>query len=358
VSCQFRSAWGHRPIHGPLAAAAITLLACGGGTEPTLTTAGPSVSPSISPSRLGLLIGGKGQLVAQALDAQGRGATASFEWTSASPAIATVGLRDGVVTAISSGATTVTAAAGTLRATATVTVRPRTPSGAAVVISPSALSLPIGAPAGISARAYDSNGLPRAVPFEWSSADPAIATVGKTDGIVTGVSVGETTVTAAVGELRGTMAVSVEPELLLEQFATGATASTEYSRGGWSAKQATGGASFSTECADDGGAWASLSQDGVDWLELTYTQPVHPSEIRIFEVWGVGSIVKVELKDVAGEYHTVYTAQPVGSQRCPRVLIIAVSGVTKLVSTVRVSVDQRGRFDRDEIDAVSLAGYP
>ena len=354
----FRNAAAYRPLHGLLVAAAITLVACSGGTDPTLTSTGSPLSPSISPPRLGLLIGGKGQLVAQALDAQGRGTTASFEWSSASPAIATVGLRDGDVTALSSGVATVTAAAGALRATVNVTVRPRDPPGAAVVISPSALSLPLdGSWGGLVARAFDSNGLPRAVSFEWSSADPAIATVD--DGVITGASVGETTVTAAVGELRGTVAVTVQPELLLEQWATGATASTEFSPGGWSAKQAIGnGAPSSTQCADDGAAWASLSQDGIDWLELTYAQPVHPSEIRVYEVWGVGSIVKVELKDVSGEYHSVYTAQPVSSQRCPRVLIIGVSGITKLVSSVRVSVDQRGRFDRDEIDAVSLAGYP
>jgi hypothetical protein len=353
---QFRNAAAYRPLHGFLAAAAITLVACSGGTDPILTSAGSPLSPSISPSRLGLLIGGKGQLVAQALDAQGRSTTASFEWSSASPAIATVGLRDGVVTALSSGITTVSASAGTVRATVTVTVRPRNPPGATIVIWPPALSIPVGAPAGMSARAYDSNGLPRAAPFEWSSADPAIATVDKDDGTVTAVAVGETTVTAAVGELRGTLPVTVQPDLLLQQGPASATASTEYSNRDWSAKQATVGTS--AECADDGRAWASLPQDGVDWLELTYAEPVHPSEIRIFEVWGVSSIVKVEVKDVSGEYHTVYTAQPVGSQRCPRVLIIGVSGIEKKVSTVRVSIDQRGKFDRDEIGGVSLAGYP
>ena len=71
---------------------------------------------------------------------------------------------------------------------------------------------------------------------------------------------------------------------------------------------------------------------------------------------GVGSIVKVEVKDVGGEYHTVYTAQP-WPQACPRVLTIPVTSVAARVSTVRVSVDQRVLVDWNEIDAVRLAGY-
>jgi len=301
-------------------------------------------------------MGAEGQLVAQALDAQGRPTTASVEWSSASPAIATVGLRDGIVTAVSNGVTTVTAAAGALRATITVTVRPRNPPGPAIVISVPALRLSVGDTWGLGARAYDSRGLPTTVAVEWSSADPEIATVDKADGTVTGVSVGETTVTAAAGDLRATVPVSVEPDSLVGQWATGATASTEYSRGDWSAVKATGAPSIEG-CTDDPRAWASLSQNGVDWLELTYAQPVHPSEIAISQVWGVGSIVKVEVKDLSGEYHTVYTAQPTDSEPCPRLLVIQVNSITTMVSTVRVSVDQRGRFDRDEIDAVNLAGY-
>ena len=92
-------------------------------------------------------------------------------------------------------------------------------------------------------------------------------------------------------------------------------------------------------------------------MELTYAQPVRPSEIRIHEVWAVGSIVKVEVKDLSGAYQTVYTAQPINPQICLRTLTIPVSGVTAMVSAVRVTVDQRVRLDWNEIDAVRLAGY-
>ena len=153
------------------------------------------------------------------------------------------------------------------------------------------------------------------------------------------------TVTAAEGE-----------GMLVSQWAVGATASAEYTSGEWSAMQATGAPNV-TGCTDDPNAWATSSQDGVDWLEVTYAQPVRPSEIRIHEVYGVGSIVRVEVKDASGGYHTVYSTQPVAPQACPRVLTIPVTSVSAKVSAVRVSVDQRVLFDWNEIDAVQLIGY-
>jgi len=83
---------------------------------------GPPVGLSVSPSGLSLLVGGVERLTARAYDSAGRTTNSSFEWFSADPAIATVGESDGRVTAISAGSTTVTAAVGALRATATVSV--------------------------------------------------------------------------------------------------------------------------------------------------------------------------------------------------------------------------------------------
>jgi len=317
---------------------------------------GPPVRVSISPTTLSLIVGDEGGLAAYSTDVKGRATSALFEWSSANPSVATVGRNDGTVTAIAAGTTTVTASLGTLQATATVSVRYSVFPPVAVVISPSALSLRAGGVDRLTAYAYDARGKPTGESFEWSSADPAVATVGTTDGIVTAVSIGTTTVTAAVGALRGTATVIVDPDSVYAQWATGATASTEYTSDEWSAFQATG-APNAEGCNDDPRAWATLEFDGVDWLELTYAQPVRPSEIRIHEVWGVGSIVKVEVRDVGGEYHTVYTAQPDGPQTCPRMLTIPVTGVAAMVSTVRVTVDQRFISDWNEIDAVRLAGY-
>lgn len=139
-----------------------------------------------------------------------------------------------------------------------------------------------------------------------------------------------------------------------EQWAASATASSEYSDAAWSANQATGQPNVAG-CEDDPLAWASLESNGVDWLELVYHESVRPTEIRVYEVFGVSSIVKVEVMDGAGTYHTVYTAQP-GTQTCPRILAMPVTGVSSPVKVVRVSVDQRILNNWNEIDAVKLIG--
>ena len=224
----------------------------------------------------------------------------------------------------------------------------------ALTITPSALSLIVGGEERLTAQAFDARAQVASAAFAWSSADPAVASV-RSDGTVTAVSTGSTTVTATAGSLRATVTVSVKPDTLFAQWAAGATASTQWSPGEWSALQATGAPDV-TGCTDDPKAWASLSTE-VDWLELTYAQPVRPSEIQIHEVWAVGSIVKVEVKEVSGRYQTVYTALPTDPGSCPRILTIAVTGVGAMVSAVRVTVDQQVRFDWNEIDAVRLTGY-
>lgn len=142
-----------------------------------------------------------------------------------------------------------------------------------------------------------------------------------------------------------------------EQWAASAFASSEYTPFDWSANQATGQPDFAGCEANDVRAWASLDANGVDWLELAYVESVHPTEIRVYEVYGVSSIVKVEVMDEAGTYHTVHTAQP-EFLTCPRVLSIPVSGISAKVKVVRVSIDQRTLNDWNEIDAVLLIGIP
>ena len=346
--------WAPSSIRYLVMMAAITLLACGRDT-PSTAPPGAPVRLVISPADLILDFGAEGLVRAHGIDANGRVTATVVEWSSDDPFIATVGRNDGVVIAVGAGRTTVTAIAGTLQATTTVVVRPPK-SPASVSVSPSVVTIVAGGVEQLTARALDIDGRPTSVSFEWSSADPAIVTVGPTDGMITGISIGTTTVTASIGDLRATAIVSVETGAFVEQWAASATASTEYTTEEWSAAQATGAPNV-VGCEDDPRAWATLAPDGVDWLELTYVQPVRPSEIRIHENWAVGSIVKVELKDASGSYQTVHTAQPSGAFTCPRVLTIPITGITTLISTIRISLDQRLTLDWNEIDAVRLAGY-
>jgi hypothetical protein len=161
----------------------------------------------------------------------------------------------------------------------------------------------------------------------------------------------------------GLLGLTIEPALgagLIQQWATTATASSQWSDESGAARQATGAPDVGVNtCGEDDvhHAWSSLAPGNGEWLELTYTTPVQPTMIRIHENWSPGSIVKVEVKDAAGQYTVVYTA-PVTSPGCPHTLEIPVSGVAARISAVRISVDQLAHQDWNEIDAVQLVGHP
>ena len=189
----------------------------------------------------------------------------------------------------------------------------------------------------------------------WVSQDLAVASVSA-DGTITGTGTGTTVVAAVSGAAHSEAAVRVEPADFLIQWANSASASTEYETGSWAAAQATGTPNVFT-CNDEWRAWASVDATGEDWLELEYDQPVRPTEIRIYEVWAPGSIVKVEVREIAGTYRQVYNATPLAVGNCLRTLIIPIIGVTEFISSVRITVDQRLLGNWNEIDAVRLTGF-
>ena len=333
-----------------------TLTACGDHTEVTEPPPPPpppqAVSLAIIPSTLELRVGEVANLSHQALDSANRVVTTSVEWSSDRPDIATIGRTDGRVTAIAEGAATMTAAAGTLRASALVTVRLPVPT--TIKLSSSDVILAIGTSERVTAQVFDQDGRLMNVPISWSSQNPSVASVSS-DGTVTGSGTGTTIIRAVSGTAGAEVSVRVEPANFLLQWASSASASTQYETGSWAAAQAIGVPNVIT-CNDEWKAWASLDAAGVDWLELTYEQPVRPTEIRIYEVWAPGSIVKVEVKEASG-YRQVYNASPEPFTSCLRTLSIPVTGVTEFISTVRITVDQRLRNDWNEIDAVRLTGF-
>lgn len=141
----------------------------------------------------------------------------------------------------------------------------------------------------------------------------------------------------------------------LRQWGASATASSQYGDPDWTAAQSTG-APDTKECGDKTSAWASSSATGVDWLEVTYANPVTPTQVNIYETYNPGSIVKVEVRDTNGSYHSVYTASPSVGSDCPRTLTVDVKNITVPVNAVRISLDQTKSASWNEIDAVELVG--
>ena len=141
----------------------------------------------------------------------------------------------------------------------------------------------------------------------------------------------------------------------ISQWASAATASSEYSNPDWAAFQATG-APDTTECGDIETAWASASSSGVEWLDLSYDTPVIPMQINIYETNSPGFINEVEVLDEDGFYHTIWAGTPGAIEDCPRLFMITVTNVDFYVVGVRVNLDQQDGGSWNEIDAVELIG--
>ncbi|MDE0072909.1 MAG: Ig-like domain-containing protein [Gammaproteobacteria bacterium] len=132
--------------------------------------------------------------------------SAAVSWASGAPAVATVD-GAGVVTAVANGTATITAAAGGVVASATVTVAQAV---AAVVMGRDSLTLTaLGDTLRLTAEAVDANGLVAAgTPVAWSSNAPDVSAVTAT-GLLTARSNGTATVSATAGAVSATATVTV-----------------------------------------------------------------------------------------------------------------------------------------------------
>jgi len=138
---------------------------------------------------------------------------------------------------------------------------------------------------------------------------------------------------------------------LIAQWASSARASSEWSATDWSAAQAVGPPEGSG-CGSAPTNWSPLG-GGVEpeWLELTYATPVAATGVRLRLADGAGFITHVELRDVDGGLHTVWSG--VGSQACGGEFYRTWDRTPYLVDGVIVHTTYDGW---EEIDAVELIG--
>jgi hypothetical protein len=149
---------------------------------------------------------------------------------------------------------------------------------------------------------------------------------------------------------------TAQPGNTIRQWASGALASSEYDNPEWAALQAMGPPDTGV-CADKSTAWASLVQGGREWLQLSYSIPVIPVEINIYETYNPGTVYLVEVIDEAGRAHEVWSEGPsLAESPCPAVTSISTVGVTYPITGVIIHVDQTAYNDWAEIDAVELVG--
>ena len=142
---------------------------------------------------------------------------------------------------------------------------------------------------------------------------------------------------------------------LLHQWATGASATSQYGTSGWSVLQATG-APDSIGCGDQAMAWASATPTGVDTLTVSFMADVVPTQVNIYQVYNPGAITGIELvlADGSGTVPVPDSADP--GTECPGVLSVDVPDATAPVNGVIIHLDQTITGDWNEIDAVELVG--
>lgn len=141
----------------------------------------------------------------------------------------------------------------------------------------------------------------------------------------------------------------------LEQWAVGASATSQFTDDGWSAQQVVGIPNV-FGCGDDSFAWASADQNGVDSITLRYSEEVIPRRIDIYETYNPGAIERVTVIDETGSENDVYTNNPATTTECPRLLRIPVDGIEAPIDTVVIYLDQTNHPSWNEIDAVQLVG--
>ena len=120
------------------------------------------------------------------------GTEAAIHWTSSNQTAATVS-QDGKVTPLSAGVTVVTAAAGDYRASCIVTVQPKRVRVTGIRFDEPTHTLMMGSTVTLQPIIAPDDATVKNL--TWVSSDEQIATVSRT-GIVTALSVGETTITA------------------------------------------------------------------------------------------------------------------------------------------------------------------
>jgi uncharacterized protein YjdB len=167
---------------------------------------------TVSPETPSVQVGSTVTLTAVAKNATGDVVAATFGWATANPAIATVNASTGVVTGVAAGTVNMTATAGGITGSVSVTVTPPPVDNtvATVTVAPSTPSVGVGLTLVLTATARNAGGAVLVgAPIAWSTNAPAIATVNASTGTVTGVSVGTATITALSGVASGTAQVTV-----------------------------------------------------------------------------------------------------------------------------------------------------
>jgi uncharacterized protein YjdB len=194
--------------------ATVTALSEGKSGTSVITVSAPAPVPvatvSVTPSSSSITVGSTVQLSAVTRDANNNVLTGrTISWSSNSTGVATVS-SSGLVTAVSAGSATITALSEGKSGTSVITASAPAPVPVATVsVTPSSSSITVGSTVQLSAVTRDANNnVLTGRTISWSSGTPAAGSVSGT-GLVIGLAVGTTTVTATSEGKTGTSVITV-----------------------------------------------------------------------------------------------------------------------------------------------------
>lgn len=144
------------------------------------------------------------------------------------------------------------------------------------------------------------------------------------------------------------------------QWASSATASSEYASQDYSASRATGAPDVPRH-GDDRRAWATrLADDGPEWLQVTFARPVRASGVRIRQTYNPGAVSRVEVIDEVGRSTTVFEGVDAPGNPPNQIawFLTYFEPTPTPVVRVRISLDTARVRGWNEIDAVQLVEAP
>lgn len=143
--------------------------------------------------------------------------------------------------------------------------------------------------------------------------------------------------------------LTVDREGRVHQWASEATASSQYTADDWSARQAVGPPdSQEMDCRT---AWAAKEADGgVEWLHVKFVLPVRMHRVRIHENLTPGGVIRIDAVGEDGARRTVWQ----GSDPALPWFEAELRG--ERARELVIVIDTRKRAGWEEIDAVELVG--
>lgn len=140
----------------------------------------------------------------------------------------------------------------------------------------------------------------------------------------------------------------------VSQWAVAAQASSAFGKPDWSPARAADAPEIDA-CVDDSRAWASARGGGVEWLELTYAQPVFATGVEVYQTYGRGAVSRVSLVDIEGNETIIWEGVD-ETEPCPGALAVAIPQTSYRVRGVRIDLDESRLGYWNQIDAVALIG--